>query len=145
MRRILVSSLFLSTVLLPAQTVTNGQGATLIARNDSAPAVAASDIPTTSARRVTTGVTAPKLISEPVVRVSLTDFPTTDLATQHMAVSFRVDEKGIPQNVHLLKSINQSVDARVLAAVREYRFEPAKLDEQAVPMDVNLAINFATR
>lgn len=145
MRNILVSSLFLSAVLLPAQTVTNGQGATLIARNDSAPAVAASDVSTTSARRVTTGVTEPKLISEPVVRVSLSDFPTTDLATQHMVVSFRVDEKGIPQNVHLLKSINQSVDGRVLAAVRDYRFEPAKLDDQAVAMDVKLAINFATR
>jgi TonB family protein len=145
MRRILVSSLFLSTVLLPAQTVTNGQVATLIARNDSAPAVAASDISTVPTRRITTGVTAPKLLSTPVVRVSLSDFPTTDLATQKMIVSFRVDEKGIPQNVHLLKSINQSVDGRVLAAVREYRFEPATLDEQAVPMDVNLAVNFSAR
>ncbi len=145
MRRILVSSLFLSTVLLPAQTVTNGQGATLIARNESAPAVAASDVSTMPTRRITTGVTAPKLLSTPVVRVSLSDFPTTDLATQKMIVSFRVDEKGIPQNVHLLKSINQSVDGRVLAAVREYRFEPATLDEQSVPMDVNLAVNFTAR
>ncbi len=62
-----------------------------------------------------------------------------------MNVSFRVDEKGVPQNVHLLKSVNQSVDTRVLAAIREYRFEPAQLDEQSVAMDVNLAINFATR
>lgn len=145
MRRILVSSLFLSTVLLPAQTVTNGQGATLVASNNSAPAVAASDVPTTSARRVTTGVTAPKLISKPVVRIALSDFPAVDLATQHMVVNFRVDEKGVPQNVRLMKSVNPTVDGRVLAAVSSYRFEPAMLDEQAVPMDVNLAINFATK
>jgi hypothetical protein len=34
------------------------------------------------------------------------------------------------------------VDERVLSAVRQYRFVPGTLDDQNVPVDVNLVINF---
>ncbi|MGA7107855.1 MAG: TonB family protein [Terracidiphilus sp.] len=149
MRRIIMSTLFLSTVLLHAQSATKGQGVTLEARNDAASASAAQPATDTAAfpsgRRISTGVTWPKLISVPTVSVSATDFPTHDLAAEHMVVGFRVDEKGIPQNIHLLKSVNQSVDQRVLDAVRQYRFEPGTLDEQNVAVDVNLVVNFQAR
>jgi TonB family protein len=59
-----------------------------------------------------------------------------------MVVSFRVDESGAPQNVHLVKSVSQIVDERVMAAVRQYRFVPGTLDDQNVPVDVNLVISF---
>jgi TonB family protein len=62
-----------------------------------------------------------------------------------MLVGFRVDEKGIPQNVHLLQSVSQAVDERVLEAVRQYRFIPAKLDDQNVEIDINLVVNFAEK
>jgi TonB family protein len=153
MRRILVASLFMSTVLLNAQTATKGQGATLVAHNETSTESAASaagspgtDVTsTTHARRISTGVIAPKLISEPELRLATTDFPTADLATEHMEVSFKVDANGTPQNVHLVKSAGQVVDQRVLEAVRQYRFAPATLDDQAVAMDVNLIINFQSR
>jgi TonB family protein len=74
--------------------------------------------------------------------VSAADFPTNDLAAQHMVVSFRVDEKGAPQNIHLVKSVSPTVDGRVMAAVSQYRFVPGTLDDQNVPVDVNLVINF---
>lgn len=145
MRRFLVASLFLSTVLLNAQEVTKGQGATLVAHNE-ANSSATTDIPTaTTARRISTGVISPKLISEPSVKVSTADFTSEDLAAQHLVVSFRVDQNGAPQNVHLLKSVNPTVDSKVMAAVRGYRYAPATLDEIAVPMDVNLVVSFATR
>lgn len=145
MRNIIVSTLLLSSVLLHAQTGTKGQSVTLVAHNDAASAVTASatDVnSTTPARRISTGVTWPKLISEPALSVSAADFPTNDLAAQHMVVSLRVDQNGAPQNVHLVKSVNQTVDERVMAAVRQYRFVPATLDDQIVPVDVNLVINF---
>ena len=146
MRRIIMSTLFLSTVLLHAQSATKGQGVTLEARNDAASAAQpATDAALPSGRRISTGVTWPKLISVPTVSVSATDFPTHDLAAEHMVVSFRVDEKGLPQNIHLLKSVNQSVDQRVLDAVRQYRFEPGTLDDQNVAVDVNLVVNFQAR
>ena len=146
MRRILVASFLLSSVLLGAQSVAKAQSATLVARNEATNASGATDVSTsTQPRRISTGVTGPKLLSEPTVNVITADFPTEDLASQHMVVSFRVDEKGTPVNVRLLKSVNQTVDNKVLEAVRQYRFAPATLDEQAVPMDVNLVVNFQTR
>lgn len=145
MRRIILSSLFLSTVMLNAQAVTKGQGATLVAHNEATTA-AATDVPmATAARRISTGVISPKLLTEPTVKVSTADFSSEDLAAQHLVVAFRVDQNGTPQNVHLLKSVNPTVDSKVLAAVRGYRYEPATLDEIAVPMDVNLVVSFATR
>jgi TonB family protein len=146
MRRILVSSLFLSTVLLNAQANTKGQRITLEARNDAAPAAAATDVNSTSqTRRVSTGVTWPKLISQPSLSVSTADFPTQDLGGQHVVVSFRVDTDGTPQNVHITKSVNQSVDERVMTIVRNSRYSPATLDEQNVPVDINLLVNFQKR
>ena len=146
MRRIIVASFLLSSVLLGAQSVAKAQSATLVARNEATNASGATDVSTsTQPRRISTGVTGPKLLSEPTVNVITADFPTEDLASQHMVVSFRVDEKGTPVNVRLLKSVNQTVDNKVLEAVRQYRFAPATLDEQAVPMDVNLVVNFQTR
>lgn len=145
MRIILVASLFLSTALLNAQEVTKGQGGTLVAHNEATNS-AATDVPTaTTARRISTGVISPKLISEPVFKVALGDFATEDLGAQHVVVAFRVDQNGTPQNLHLLKSVNPTVDSKVLAAVRGYRYAPATLDEVAVPMDVNLVVSFATR
>lgn len=144
MRRIILSTLFLSTVLVHAQTSTPGQGATLEARNNATnplPAATDASIPATG-RRVSTGVIFPKLISGPSLRVPVADLPAHEIDAQHVVVSFRVDEKGAPQNVHLVKSVSQSVDERVLAAVREYRFEPGTLDDQKVPVDVNLVVNF---
>ena len=146
MRRILVSSLFLSTVLLNAQANTKGQRITLEARNDAAPAAAATDVNSTSqTRRVSTGVTWPKLISQPSLSVSTADFPTQDLGVQHVVVGFRVDTNGTPQNVHITKSVNQSVDERVMTIVRNSRYSPATLDEQNVPVDINLLVNFQKR
>ncbi|MDR3741339.1 MAG: TonB family protein [Terracidiphilus sp.] len=144
MHKILAATLFLSTALLPAQTVANGQGTELIAKN-SEPAVLTSDVPAAHTRRVSTGVVAPKLHSNPTVRVAVTDFPTQNVSTQHVVVAFRVDEKGVPQNVRVVKSVNQAVDSRILAAVRDYRFEPATLDDQTVAIDMNLNVNFEVR
>jgi TonB family protein len=150
MRGIILATLLSSSVLLNGQTVAKGQSVTLEARSGTlnaltanASAEASTDVSTTGhARRTSTGVTWPKLISEPALILSAEDFPTHDLAAQHMVVSLRVDENGAPQNVHLVKSVNQTVNERVLAAVRQYRFVPGTLDDQNVPIDLNLIINF---
>jgi len=87
----------------------------------------------------------PKLIAEPALHLSSDDFDGRDLALAHMIVAFTVDEKGNPQNVHLLKSVNPMVDGRVVESVRKYRFEPATLDNQKIAVDVDMRVNFATR
>ena len=77
--------------------------------------------------------------------VSTSDFNTKDLAASSCLLHLLVDEKGMPQNVQLIKSANPQVDSRVLAAVRRYQFVPASLDEQSVPLELDLRVNFQPR
>ena len=142
MRKILISSLFFSTVLLHAQTATKAQGVVLEARNASAPAAAAADGDTNPQPRISTGVVWPRLISEPSLSVSSTDFFISDVTTQHLVVGFRVDANGNPQNVHVVQSVSPKVDEQVMASIRKARYVPGRLDDQAVPVDVNLIVNF---
>lgn len=153
MRTIFVASCFLSTLLLNAQAATPGQSATLEARNGSpnalsAPAAAppATDVSATGhSRHVSTGVIAPKLMTSPNIVVATSDFATADLASQFVLLHLVVDEKGTPHNVQLIKSANPQVDSRVLAAVRQYHFAPATLDDQAIPLELDLRVNFQSR
>ena len=150
MRKLFVSILVFSTVLLHAQTRTNGQGVTMEATNASSTALPApAAAPTATdvngsypARRISTGVIAPKLISNPKIVVATTDFADEDLSLQKAVVSLKVNQEGSTQNVKMLQSVNPTVDARVLAAVRDFHFAPATLDGEVVPMDVQLVIQF---
>lgn len=148
MRKFLFCSLLFSTVLLHAQTRTNGQGVTMEANNATSTVLPASAPAVTdvnagfSARRITTGVIAPKLLTSPNIVVATTDFATDDLSTQKAIVSFKVDAEGLPHHVEIKKSVNPEIDARVLAAVSSWRFTPATLDDQPVPLDMNLVVQF---
>ena len=152
MRSVFVAGPFLSTVLLNAQTGTTGQSATMEARNEShnalsaaAAAPPATDVTAARPRRISTGVIAPKLIKAPNIVVATSDFATEDLSSQYAVVRLKVDEKGTPQNVQIVKPVNPTVDSRVLAAVRQYHFIPATLDDQVVPLDLHLRVNFQPR
>jgi|SRR5208337_4451381 len=150
MHRILVASLFLSTVLLNAQTATTGQSVAMNARSESpnaltAPAAAEPATDSTATpptRRISTGVTEPKLISEPAIDVAISDFNSWNLGSRYMVLRFKVDETGTPQGVEILRAVSPDVDAKVLAAVQQFHFEPAKLDDQTIPMNLDLRVNF---
>jgi TonB family protein len=153
MRTIFVASCFLSTVLLNAQAATPGQSAKLEARNGSpnalsalAAAPPATDVSATAQpRRISTGVIAPKIMTAPNIAVATSDFATDDLSSQFVVLHLLVDEKGTPHNVQLIKSANPEVDSRVLAAVRQYHFVPATLDDQTIPLELDLRVNFQLR
>jgi len=153
MRRIIVASLFLSSVLLTAQTTQNGQGVTLESRNETPNALAATTAAqpatdpsgTPNSVRVSTGVVSPKLISKPDITVYTSEFPSPDLAIQSVVLRFLLDESGTPQDVQIVKPVNKDVDERVLTAVRQYKFTPATLDDQPVPINMDLVVNFAQR
>lgn len=150
MRKLFVSILVFSTVLLHAQTRTNGQGVTMEATNASSTALPAPAAAPTATdvngsypeRRISTGVIAPKLISIPQIVVATTDFNSEDLSTQKAVVSFKVDTAGQAHHIQIIKSVNPAVDARVLSAVSAWQFAPGTLDDQPVPMDLNLIVQF---
>jgi TonB family protein len=147
MRRILLTSLFVSSVLLHAQTATKGQSVTLEASN-SAPAALASSASMSDASstapivRISTGVTQPRLLSKPIAKVTPADFNSLDPNIEEMLVHVNLNSKGVPQSVEVLKPVNPQVDQRIMEAVSHYQFSPGKVDGMAVDSDIYLKIRF---
>jgi TonB family protein len=58
-------------------------------------------------------------------------------------VSAIIDVKGIPQNVHIVKSLDLSLDQNAVAAIKQYRFKPAMKDGTIpVPVMVTIEVDF---
>jgi len=125
MRNTIIASLLLSPMLLTA------------AANASSPKDDATA--STPSHRVSTGVTPPHIIHSAAVQLSSTpkDLVPNDAQVQ---LNLKVDEAGMPQDVEVVKSVNPIFDARVVEAVRKFRWSPATLDEQAIPLDLNLVV-----
>ncbi len=148
MRTLLVGSVLFSTLLLHAQTRTNGQSVTMEATNSTSAGMPApiAGVPDVRAlnpdRPISTGVIAPKLLTSPKIVVAKSDFREDDLSSEKAVVSFKVDAYGTPHHVQIIKSVNPEVDSKVVAAVSAWHFTPATLDDQAVPINLNLVVQF---
>ncbi len=54
-----------------------------------------------------------------------------------------VDVYGVPQNIHIVKGLEPSLDQKAIEAVQKYRFKPAMKDGTIpVPVVVNVEVNF---
>jgi len=56
-------------------------------------------------------------------------------------IGLTIDERGQPQNVHVVKSLTPTLDERALEAVKQYRFKPAMKDGRtpvAVPITIEV-------
>ncbi len=128
MRRILAATLLLPSLFLPA-----------VAKASTPVDDATAPTPV----RVSTGVTAPVLLSSPVL--SLPDGYSFDLipADARVQLSLTVDEKGEPQNIHVVKSFSPFIDARVVETVSQFHFRPGTIDNQPTAVDLNLTVNVA--
>lgn len=126
MRRILVVSLLSSCALVAA------------AANPHPTDHASGEEPQT---RVTTGVAAPRITSRATV-VHIPNDPVLDTYPNpaKMMIQVNLDQAGIPTEFHVLQSISPKVDAHVVEALRQFRWRPAMLDNQAIPLAVNLSV-----
>ena len=61
-------------------------------------------------------------------------------AVIHVIVHATVDVYGVPRNLSISKSAGAAVDEKVLAAVSQYRFRPATLENQPVDAAVTISI-----
>ena len=126
MRHNLAASILLSPLLFSAAAVASSP---------------ATDAPaSTHLRPVSTGVTFPKVISTTDIDVPSNAFNSWSPASAEVVLQLKVDAKGAVQDAQVVKSLNPQLNAPVLAAVRNFRFRPATLDKQAVPIDMNLVI-----
>jgi hypothetical protein len=97
-------------------------------------------IPENTPMRVSSGVTAPKLLVAPQIAQSVS-WSWNPAETQRLAVvSLVVDESGKPSDVHMVKSLGASIDKDVIASVSHFRFAPGTLNHESVAMPLELRI-----
>ena len=151
MRKAILAALALSPMMLhaqansPAQTQSSANGPVLQSKVVAPKAFVASAATdgansTPNSRPVSTGVTAPKLIST-VEIPSVNEFPRTFVnPNTTVVVSMIVHENGKPTDLAIVRSAGAELDKNVLAAVSQYRFKPGTLDKQPTAVPVNLEI-----
>ena len=125
MRRNIIASLLLSPVLFTAAAIA------------SPPVNAASA--STQVRPLSTGVTDPQIIHSTDIALSPRAAETIPYNAE-VVVNVKVDSTGKAQDVEVIKSVNPDLDASVVEAVRQFRWRPATLDNQAIPMDLTLNV-----
>ena len=124
MRRILLATL-LSSLTLTAAAATGKP-----ANDASAP----------TSRTITTGVTSPRLVYAPHISIPADELPLAMVNPTPVVLQVRLDETGSPTEIQVLHAINQTVDARVIQGVRQFRWAPAVLNNQAVPSVLTLNV-----
>ena len=126
MRRIHAASALLFPLLCTAAAVA------------SSPATDASA--TTSPLRVTTGVKPAEVIYAPHIALPEDDTAEGFPNLAEIVVHMNVDKTGKAQDIKVVRSLYPTLNEHVVDAVRQFRFRPAELDNQAVPVEMNLKI-----
>jgi TonB family protein len=146
--RTLVAILALTPALLHAQVKSPAQPvSTPVLRSSlvqpidpsSNPASAPADRPTT-ALRVTTGVTPPRLIHSVDLAQSNFNIPQLNI-DRTVVIDMTVDETGKPENLKVVRTADLITDQAVLSAVAQYRYEPGTVSGQKVAVPVTLEYN----
>lgn len=91
----------------------------------------------------TEGVTPPKLIK--YVAPEYTDLARQIDLEGICVITMTVDKEGIPENVHVTKSLEKGLDNSALNAVRKYRFRPAMFEGKPIPVLLTVEVQFHSR
>ena len=62
--------------------------------------------------------------------------------TGTVQIGLTVSSRGLPKDVHVVKSLQKDVDQIVTEAVKQWRFDPAKKDSKPVAVHVTLELEF---
>ena len=90
--------------------------------------------------RITTGVIPPAVLNSANFSVTSDALAGVGLDKPSVVLALKVNEKGFAEDVRVVRSVNPKVDLQVLSAVRDFRFRPASLDQQPVPVDLELTV-----
>jgi TonB family protein len=75
------------------------------------------------------------------VEIELSDKELADQPTvSNVVLHAIVDEQGVPRNVGITRSGGKLVDPKAIAAVNQYRFKPATVDNQPTWAEVSITI-----
>lgn len=99
-------------------------------------------------KRAIKGVTPPILLysTKPIVpkNFSAGDKEIHRAFQEICVVGLIVDKNGLPTNIHIVRSLNPELDISALNTVRQYRLTPAMYQGHAVPVLINVEVNFQT-
>jgi TonB family protein len=150
MRKVIVAALALTPMLLhaqvnsPAQTQSPASSTTLQSKLIQPKELNASEADrgtaNTAARRISTGVIAPKLISTVEIESDSSLTPKGFSFDRNTVVAMTVDATGKPSDLKIVDSLGSVMDRNVLAAVSQYRFAPGTLDGAPTAIPVNLHV-----
>lgn len=124
MRRVLLATL-LSSLTLTAAAATS---------------TPANDASAPTSRPISAGVTSPRLVYTPHISIPANELPMTMVNPSKVVLQVKLDETGSPTQIQVLHTISQSVDSRVVEGVRQFRWAPAVLNNQAVPSVLTLNV-----
>lgn len=125
MRRILATTLLLSPLVLSTAALASSPATDAVA--------------STTTRPLSTGVKAPRVIFFTNPLLSSTAADTLGAGTE-VVLSLNVNENGQAQDVQVVKSPNHFLDEPVAAAVRQFRFRPATLNNKPIATDMTLKV-----
>lgn len=86
------------------------------------------------------GVSPPTVLSS--VDPEYSDEARRAKYTGIVVVSLIVDTQGNPQHVSVVRRLGMGLDEKAIEAVRQYKFKPAMFQGRAVPVEVNIEVNF---
>ena len=92
------------------------------------------------AYRVGGGVSAPKALYAPDPEYSEEARKAKYQGT--VVLWLVVDANGRPQQIRVQRALGMGLDEKAIEAVRLWKFEPARKDGQAVPVMINVEVNF---
>ena len=92
------------------------------------------------AYRVGGGVSAPKALYAPDPEYSEEARKAKYQGT--VVLWLVVDAAGRPQQIRVQRPLGMGLDEKAIEAVKQWKFEPAKKDGQAVPVMINVEVNF---
>ena len=92
------------------------------------------------AYRVGGGVSPPKVVYDPDPEYSEEARKAKYQGT--VVLWLVVGPDGKPQQIRVSRSLGMGLDEKAIEAVRQWRFEPSKLDGHPVPVQINVEVNF---
>jgi len=129
MRSILVTGLLSSLAFTAA-------AATVHSSNDASVSTPAS----ASVRPVSTGVTNPQLVYSTKIEIPADEVSASFPNPARVVLRLNLDRTGSPSAIHVVQPLSQNIDARVVEAVRQFRWSPAVLDNQPISSELNLIV-----
>jgi TonB family protein len=124
-----------SALVLLSAAIGAGRMAVAIAPQDSAKASRA-------VYKVGKDVSAPVLIFSPEPEFPKSERGKKDKFDGTCLVDLTVNENGIPQDVHIVRSLRPDFDRQAIEAVQQYRFKPGMKAGTPVAVSLKVEVNF---